>query len=322
MCDSRLNVAERRLQHSFRLVMALCLILLIFLPLRGDIRDEGPDRVPGPEREAKVRYEPLSLDRGTIGPLKLAGAWRVEIDEPRAFGLSALAVTSTGLLALTDSGVLIELPRPGTARVARLRELPDGPGWPTYRRFRDSESLAFDSARNGWWVGFENRHSLWFYDRQFRRALTSRWLTFNWPLNKGLEGLTLNRGEPLLLPESGQLVLQMTSRGLRRMPLTGARGNIADALQLPNGRTIVSQRQIGLSGITNRLGWLERTKVGYQVRSFATLPLGPLDNVEGLAAERLPSGTTRVWAVTDNDGWRRTVLLAFDLPKQQKPPAI
>ena len=48
------------------------------------------------------------------------------------------------------------------------------------------------------------------------------------------------------------------------------------------------------------------------------IPVGRLDNVEGLSAELMPDGSTRLWMVTDNNLQQRrpTLLIAVDL----KPP--
>jgi hypothetical protein len=146
-----------------------------------------------------------------------------------------------------------------------------------------------------------------------------------WPANKGVEAMVEDPadGALLLLPEGGRKVLRFVGEpALEEEKLTGATtGGIADATRLPDGRTVVAVREVGL-GLTNRLAWLTRDAHGYRLQPFATLPLGPLDNVEGLAAERLPDGGgIRLWAVTDNDNWRRTLLLALDLPERQKPSA-
>ena len=78
-------------------------------------------------------------------------------------------------------------------------------------------------------------------------------------------------------------------------------------------------REIGLLGLTNKLAWLERSRRGYRLRNFATLRLGPLDNVEGLAVEPGAGGRTILWAVTDNDGWRRTLLIRLELNARKAP---
>jgi hypothetical protein len=317
--DLRLNQPERPGQRRFRNVAASALIFLAILPLAGSSRYEGPNRSPAPAALADLKYELVSLRGTEAGPLRIAGAWRVEVNEPRFAGVSALAVGPAGLLALTDSGVLVDLPKPGSRAVARLRDLPTGPGTPFFKRNRDSESLARDVDRNGWWVGFENRHSLWFYDRAVRRGRQVASLSEQkWRVNKGVEGLVLSRRQPLLLPEPGSDVLFRTADGWTNAPFAGGKGEIADAIRVPDGRVLVTVRSVGLTGIRNRLGWLVRTTRGYRLDAIATLPLGPFDNVEGLAAEQLPDGRTRIWAITDNDGWRRTLLIALDLPNQPK----
>ena len=94
---------------------------------------------------------------------------------------------------------------------------------------------------------------------------------------------------------------------------------MADGVRLTDGRIVVAVREIGLAGLTNRLAWLERTRAGYRLRNFAALPLGPADNIDGLAAEVGPDGGTILWAVTDNDGWRRTALLRLTLDTAKAP---
>lgn len=319
MSDSRLNVPERRWQQSFSFATALCLISLAFLALRSDVRDEGPDRQPGPDRLATLRYLPVQLPQPENAPFRVAGAWRIEVADDRFAGLSALAALPDRLLALTDSAVLVDLPQPGERAVARLRDLPDGPWYPTFRKYRDSEAMLVNRAGEVEWVTFENSHSLWAYDEDnfaAREPLPSA----DWPVNKGVEAMVEDPadGALLLLPEGGREVLRFFGEPEpERLPLTGATGGVADATRLPDGRMVVAVREVGL-GLTNRLAWLRRDDRGYWLEPFATLPLGPFDNVEGLAAERLPGGGTRLWAVTDNDGWRRTLLIAVILPATTK----
>ena len=69
---------------------------------------------------------------------------------------------------------------------------------------------------------------------------------------------------------------------------------------------------IGKSGFDNQL-WIA-AGAGQPARRIA-LDLGPLDNMEGIAAERLPDGGTRLWIVSDDNfrPWMRTLLVALDL---------
>lgn len=322
MRDPGLKAAERRLQPRF----IKCLILVAFLlaagaTLRGDVRDELPDRRPSPERLADVRFAPLALERDIGRGVRLGGAWTVQVDDPRFAGLSGLASLGGGRLrGLTDSGVLVDLPDPGTSRrLARLRDLPDGPGTPFFKKHRDAEALIVDADGAGQWVAFENRHSLWRFGRDggsFSFALPSR----GWRVNQGIEAMVREPGDRalLLLPEGGSVVWRFAGPIGRRHALSGATGGIADAARLPDGRIVVAVRELRALGLRNRLAWLERDGAAYRLRPFATLPLGPFDNVEGLAAESLPGGRTRLWAVTDNDGWRRTLLLRMEIARRAR----
>ena len=320
MPDSQLNESERTRQQSFISVTALLLVLVLIWALRSDIRDEDPDRRPQPERLAAVTFHPLEFEQPRNASIRIAGAWQVEVDNRRFFGLSGLVARPDRLIALTDSSVLIELPRPGTTGLARLNDLPAGPGYPTFRHNRDSEALLLDQG--GAWITFENRHSLWRFGRDGSvraMGLPAR----EWPVNQGVEAMVAEPGTGalLLIPEGGEQLLRYPRASTsQRFALAGATGGIADATLLPDGRIVVAVREIGV-GLTNRLAWLTKSSAGYRLEPFATLPLGTLDNVEGLAAEPLPSGGTRLWAVTDNDNWRRTLLIALDLPPRGKPPA-
>ena len=72
------------------------------------------------------------------------------------------------------------------------------------------------------------------------------------------------------------------------------------------------------TGFTNAVTLLDSLPGGgfRTARSFA-LRGGRLDNVEALAAERMPGGATRLWLMTDDNFQRplRTLLIALDVPK-------
>lgn len=313
MLDSRLNEAERPVQPKFSFFSGLCLILLPFLLISAaQWLRSLPDRAPRTPGAAAVRFEPVRVAGA-------AGAWAVEVNDPRFGGVSALALRSGRLLALTDSGVLVDLPQPGPGGRATLRELPDGPGSPSRKSARDSESLTWDGRGERWWVGFENRHSLWAFDRQFRQALAQVDLGGQgWPVNRGAEALVARANDGLLLlPETAGTVVELSRKGLISRPLAGVSGGVTDAVTLPSGRILVLVREIGPLGIRNRLTLLERTRAGARLRPLRRVAVGPLTNLEAAAAEPLPSGATRLWVMSDNDfsSWRRTILLAIDLPR-------
>lgn len=310
MRDKRLKLAEWRLQR----LLSMSLILPAFLILLSDSRPELPDRQPLPPRVASLALEPVALPAAE--GMRVTGAWRLTSDDPRVMGLSALAVLADGRLqALGDSGVLVTFARPGGPARALVADLPAGPGYPTFKKYRDSEAMLVEAGGRVRLVAFENQHSLWRFDAA-APARAMRLPGAGWTANKGIEAMVRDPADSalLLLHESGRHLLRAGDSGrLESLPLTGATGGIADAVRLPDGRMMVAVREIGLAGLTNRLAWLERSRAGYRLRNAATLPLGPVDNVEGLAAEKGPDGRTILWAITDNDGWRRTLLLRIDL---------
>lgn len=316
MPDSGSTETERRLQPLFRkssffsyLALAAT-ILLAHVWLRS-----MPDRAALPDAAAAVRYVPLQLDPGGLSPFRLAGAWAVEVADPRFGGISGLAVAGGRLLALTDSGVLVSLPRPGAGGLARLGDLPAGPGSAAFKRLRDSEALVVEPDGE-LFVAFENRHSLWRYRPGVgggRRALDLSGR--GWKANAGVEAMVREDDSLLLIPEAGRGLLRVGDV-TEELPLLGAPGQIADAARLPDGRILLLVRRIGLSGVTNLVAELSLQPGGYRVRPLARLPLGRRDNAEALAAEALPSGGTRLWLMTDNDFRPRkaTLLVALELP--------
>ena len=243
--------------------------------------------------------------------------WAVEVEDRRWAGASALAIDNGRLLALTDSGVLAWLPFPGQGTTARLRDLPNGPRLPNEKRNRDSEAL-MRAADGGWWVTFEYHHSLWHFDQVFGRGTQSLSLKrHGWPNNKGVEAILPARaGQLRLFSEAAKTSITVGNGRGRTERIVGLEGEIADAVRTIDGRDLLLLRSIGNQGVVNQLAQLRRTKAGWRSRTIATLPFGWLDNAEGIVAQALPGGGTRLWIVTDNDGsaFRETRLLTFVLP--------
>lgn len=271
-----------------------------------------PDREERSDRRSEIRFSPVGIEPEAASPLRIAGAWRLTSSDPRLGGVSALAVDRGGLLALTDSGVTIRLPKPGRGRqVAEFRDLPGGPGEASYKKNRDSESLARDSAGRGWWVGFEHRHSAFLFDDGFKQVTRRIALGgLGWRANTGAEGALSVPGGLLLFPERGEEMVRLAGRGVERIALANRYGRLADVARLPDGRTVVLARTFGPAGFSARLLFLE----GRRLVPAAALRLGRLDNPEAIAAEAVPGGITRLWVMTDNDYRRRvpTLLIALD----------
>ena len=272
-----------------------------------------PDREERPDAHAVVNFTPVQLVSDGALPLRIAGAWQLTSSEPRMGGVSALAIDRGEFIALTDSGVVIRLPRPGPGRqIAEFRDLSDGPGSPRYKAGRDSEALARDSAGRGWWVGFENRHSAWLFNDDFSRVERRIALGgLGWRANKGAEGALLGPSGLLLFPEGGGEMVRIGNDGAtERVDLANPFGRLADATSLLDGRIVVLSRNFSPAGFSARLLLLD----GIRLVPLATLGFGRLDNPEAIAAETLPRGGVRLWVMTDNDYRRRvpTLLVALD----------
>jgi hypothetical protein len=291
--------SERRLQPLFSkacIISSLALAVPIIATAMWNKRQ--PSRWPGPERVVDGRAVPVTVGAGMR-------AWQLSAPDPRFGGLSALAVDRGTLVALSDSGVVLRFAPPNTGEHLRisLRDLPEGPVSKFRKSGRDSESLLADRNGRGWWVGFENRHSLYLFSRDFGRVLAKSTLQVDWRRNSGAEALVQGPAGVIVLPEGGG-------------PAAG--GNMvappwnSDATRMPDGRLILLIRRPTLLGFDNQL-WIA-SGAGRPARRIA-LNLGMLDIMEGIAAVPLPNGGTRLWIVSDNNfrPWMRTLLVALDL---------
>jgi hypothetical protein len=315
MPDSEGPEAEPGVQLLFSVLRFWAAVLLAAAILNfPELYRYIPNRAELGPREVPIRFDPVRFDAAGFGGLKFAGAWRLGAPDPRFGGLSAIAVDAGGLVALSDSGVVVRFPKPGKAQpMARIDELSGGPGDPGFKRNRDSESLARDRKGRGWWVGFENRNQLWLFDPQFERVLARGRIGRGWP-RTGFEAIAQSNGAMLLFPESGGKVLVASLDRSRWLPLPA--GPVSDAATLPDGSLLVLERGLRFDGFHNRLVQVRRKAGGYlEVRSIP-LGVGRFDNVEGVAVERGMAGALRLWLITD-DGhqWpQRTLLLALDWP--------
>ena len=271
-----------------------------------------PDREARSDARAEILFDKVMLDPQGAAPLRIAGAWRLTSDEPRFGGVSALAIGRGGLLALTDSGVVIRLTKPTRGRqVAEFHDLPTGPGQARYKAGRDSEAMARDAAGRGWWVAFENRHAAWLFDRDFTRVEQRIGLGgLGWRANKGVEGVLSGPSGLTLFPEGGDEIVRVGTGRIERIRLANPYGRLADVTLLPDGRIVVLARTFSPAGFSAQLLLLK----GNRLEPLATLRLGRLDNPEAIAVEVLPGGATRLWVMTDNDFRQRvpTMLIALD----------
>ena len=314
MDDSQLNKAEHGLQRSFMklwifngLPMA-CAVLGAWLPIR-----DLPNRPALPDRSIAVRFTQVALQPAE-GALRVAGAWKIEARDPRFGGFSALGRDGDQFVALSDLGAAVRFDPPWSREPkAFVRDLVPGPGPLGRKSARDAESLARDPAGRGWWVGYEQRHSLWLYDREFRRAKARIELRQHWRRNRGAEGLVANSRGLVAFRESGEGLVQVGRTGVIALPLS-AGAEVSDASIAPDGSIWLLLRSKELTGIAQSIAPLLHDRHGHRIGRALRLPRGRFDNLEGMTIERRGGGW-RFWLISD-DGHRvlaRTLLVALDL---------
>ncbi len=314
MPGSRLPKAERGLQHSFMksFIFSGLLVGAIVIGAHGPIK-RLPNRVPQPERLVPLRFEPVKLP-SQGGPLTRVGAWELHAADLRLDGLSALAIDGGSFVAISDSGVVVRFPRPGSADpMIVVRDLPSGPGRPNRKAGNDSEAMARDPNGRGWWVAFESIHQLRLYDRDFRRTLSVRQLDGrHWRDNGGVEGLVGLPDSLLLVAEDGDTIERFDGTTIIPLDKGPSTGELSDAASLPDGRILLLKRSLTPLGFHNGLALYDARRG--TTEQVASLSFGHLDNAEGITAEILPGGIIRLWVVTDRDSRARgrTLLAAFD----------
>lgn len=298
-------------------------VLAIYLPIRA-----LPDRRLLPSAAVPLTFRPVQLPLAE-GPLRLTGAWEMEASDPRLGGLSALAIDGGRFLAVSDLGAVVRFDPPSAAIPrASLLDLRQGPGDLGRKSSRDAESLARDPRGRGWWIGYEQRHSLWLYDEGFGHAVAAIDLKRpDWRDNRGTEGLLAERDSLLVTAENGRDAMRIGTAGIRRLRLA-AGTEVADAARAPDGGAWLLLRSKGRGGISQSIAPLIRQGADYRAGPAWPLPKAVFDNYEGMTIVPLPGGGWRFWLVTD-DGHRfmaRTLLVALDLanpprPRHDKSPA-
>jgi hypothetical protein len=315
-------------------------LLAALVALATIVRPPPPAPPAGPG-EATLTFAAVALDasdpgRRRLGALIFLEGWEIKSDSPRFGGISALHVEGGEAIALSDAGTLLRfaLPRaPGPGRVL-LVPLPSGPGPPTRKSNRDTESLWIEGP---WlWAGFEKHNMIWRYRRADLRAMAAarpapmrawrgnagpeamarladgRFLVFG-------EGLNDNRLESDAVLFDGDPADPGTPAALlhyRRVP--GYR--VTDAAILPDGRLLVLNRRFAwLEGLSAVLVVADvrglRAGATIEGREIARLqPPLTLDNMEALSVT-VENGRTIVWIASDDNFFplQRTLLLKFEL---------
>lgn len=293
------------------------------------------------------------LNQRQVGALEFIAAWELNSRNDDFGGISALTATDDGrFVGISDSGMLIGFTLSQSDHLSRtfIRQLPGSRDVGTNYKDRDSESVAYDSNSQQFWVSFEGHHAIRRYSRSFSRVtgIARPAEMQDWPKNKGAETIIRrNNGTFIVIAESvedGTHPALLFSRdpmdpraritAFRARPPTGYR--VTDASQLPDGRIVLLNRAIGFpKGFTAKVSLLDPQplRTGNVVSAIVIASLGPpvlVDNMEGIAVTT--SGKDNyLWLISDNNFsiLQRTLLMKFRLSNgkardtgNKKPAAV
>ena len=313
---------------------------VVLMALSTQVR-MGPRPALGGPGDAPLHYEPVQLDGGDparrdVGRLHFLGGWTLDSPDPRFGGLSGLHVENGRAIAISDAGMVVRFPLPGTVAAPRIGFQPviSGPGTRRLRTTRDTEALAVSG--NELWLSFERYNAVWRYDRTTLAAQGGarpepmrRW----WG-NSGPESLVRLADGRFLVIEEGrdngstesQAILfagDPSVAGTAAIRLTYRRPagyRATDAALLPDGRVLILNRSLSWLRLSAKLVVADPRGLGeggvlagLEVATLAAPMV--IENMEGMAVTQ-EAGRTIVWLTSDDDFMRmvrHTYLLKFEL---------
>lgn len=322
----------------------LLLLLLVILAVGGTrqiYRKTGQDIIFAPMPLVHKGEAPAK-----VGALAFLGAWDVKSENMDFGGFSALTALLDGrLLAVSDAGIMVGFVPPGTNTTGRnfIAPLPGAFGDDVSFRDRDSEGLAYDAESGRVWISYEGNPAIRRMVPSFARidGVARPSVIRAWKGNSGAEAMVrLADGRFLLFSEGSDRAdgsydailfsgdpVDVTTRAFRFGYRPPSGYNPTDAVQLPGGRLLILNRQIGFpDGFTAKLTTLDPDAIaeGKAMKGRVIATLSPpllVDNMEGLALTQ-EQGRTIIWMISDNNFniFQRTLLMKFALDGPKKKP--
>ncbi|TAD78231.1 MAG: hypothetical protein EAY70_07175 [Sphingomonadales bacterium] len=318
-------------------VLRLVLLALVVIAL-------GPGtflRTPTGTRSdrAVVTVTPVAERSGISGELEITGAWELTAPHGWFGGFSALvAKGSTGLIAGTDRGFLLDLDVSGEAP----RAVPDsfrfvGISTRGRKEFVDLEALARDPASGTLWAAFENDNLVMRFAADGTRRIHAPPAIARWGKNSGPETMErLADGRFLILSEGTESggALDRPALLYPGDPVAGAaplrfRFNCraayspVDATEVPGGRVLILMRYVRYTipaefDAVIMIADPATIRADGQWRGEVIQRLqGPVfgENFEGIAYVPDPSDPAKgsIWLIADDNFsvFQRSLLLRF-----------
>jgi hypothetical protein len=344
-----LSVDGRYAVHCLRWIIGgLAAFTLISLPGAAQT-PRAPAQVQRIEIGAQLieAFDPRDTTQTQFGALRFRGGLLLTSPHREFGGLSALRMLGDGarFIALTDKGnwlrarIVYRDGRPIAIADAELAPMlgPDGRPITTRRGWYDTEALADDGGML--YVGLERVHEILRFDYG-RDGLRARGQPIGVP--PAIKTLPPNRGiECLAMPPKGQplagTLIAISERGL------DAAGNILGFLIGPGGGTFTVKRsdEFDVSDcaltprgdlliLERRFSWTRGLAI--RIRRVPLARVSPravldgpevlvadmgyqIDNFEGMAVHREPSGAVVLTLISDDNfsALQRTILLQFTL---------
>ena len=282
-----------------------------------------------------VEAVPVVIGSGELSGLVLEGAWALRSDSPDFGGLSGLVIDGGVLYAASDRGRWFSASlavADGTLRLedAALAPMRGANGEALDKITGDAEGLTLVGGSLA--VSFERNHrimTLGASGRLEEQHLAGIPLKF--PENEGLEALaTLPDGRLIALAENTDgveipmIILDLSDGGIAEEQLQRRNPHVATGADLgPDGRLylLARRRPPFLWRIFGSSVRITRYRLGPNgfplddsVEVLATFAgNSSIDNLEGLAIQRGPSGNMHLWLIADDNfsNWERSLLLRF-----------
>lgn len=310
-----------------RFIVLTALLVPLALPAAFCVRQDRP-LDPGPLR---IESRTVGVIAGEMRFLRLRGAIELAADHAAFGGFSGLAIQGSRLLAVTDTGWMLEADLVESSdglslHRAGFRPLLDTDGQTFSKSGGDAEGLALrDGAL---WISFERDHRIVRYTGD-RPATTIRDNDFErMSSNSGLEALAALPGGGLLAIAEGDVAggfpVYVANENDRlfigRLPRT-SRHDVTGADIGPDGRLyLVLRDYIPLVGLSIRIQRYHLTADGLPdpaTREDLAVfdESSGIDNMEGIAVWTDATGRARLTLISDDNfnPLQRTLILDFEI---------